>query len=240
MRIPRIFTDQTLFSGTEITLEEQASNHISRVLRMQEGRDLILFNGQGGYFQAQIASITKKSLTVSITEFFDENKQSALPTELGIAISKGDRMEWLIQKATELGIHSITPLLTENSQLKLNAERMAKKQKQWQQIAISACEQCGRNIIPVITEIQTLSIWLPTVNAEKKLVLHHRSDTRLTGDKPASVALLIGPEGGLSTTEISSAQTLGFQALTLGPRVLRTETAPLTALSIIQFQWGDF
>ncbi|MCK5880461.1 MAG: 16S rRNA (uracil(1498)-N(3))-methyltransferase [Sinobacterium sp.] len=240
MRIPRIFTDQALVSGTQVMLEEQASNHISRVLRMQEGRDLILFNGRGGYFEAQISSIEKKSVTVSIADFFNEDKQSPLTTQLGISISKGDRMEWLIQKATELGIHSITPLLTKNSQLKLNAERMEKKQKQWQQIAISACEQCGRNIVPIINEITALSSWLPTVNTEKKLVLHHRSDTSLHGDKPASVALLIGPEGGLSQTEIALAQTFDFQALTLGPRVLRTETAPLTALSIIQFQWGDF
>ena len=229
MRIPRIYTQQALTLNAEIQLEEQASNHLAKVLRMQEGRELILFNGQGGEYSAVITSIKKKAVLATLNSFTEINQQSPLATELGIAISKGDRMEWLIQKATELGIHSISPLQSENSQLKLNAERMQKKQQQWQQIAISACEQCGRNIVPTVNAIQPLDQWLATVEAEKKLVLHHRSETTLTGNKPASVALLIGPEGGLSAAEISHAQKHDFQALTLGPRVLRTETAPLTA-----------
>ena len=240
MRIPRIFTEQALQTGQEIQLEEQASNHLSRVLRMQEGRELILFNGEGGQYQAHISAINKKSVSANIRAFDAESRQSPLITELGIAISKGDRMEWLVQKATELGIHKITPLHSENSQLKLNAERKLKKQQQWQQIAISACEQCGRNIVPEMAPITPIADWLTSVEADKKLVLHHRSEASLTGASPASLALLIGPEGGLSPTEITIAQQQGFQSLTLGPRVLRTETAPLTALSIIQFQWGDF
>lgn len=240
MRIPRIFTDQALSCGTDVQLEEQASNHLAKVLRMQEGRELVLFNGQGGQYLSTISSIKKKAVIATLNSFDECSHQSPLKTELGISISKGDRMEWLVQKATELGIHTITPLHTENSQLKLNPERMLKKQQQWQQIAVSACEQSGRNIIPKVNTIQSLHEWLPTIKAEKKLVLHHRSDTTLSGDKPESVALLIGPEGGLSADEIAYAQQHDFQALTLGPRILRTETAPLTALSILQFQWGDF
>lgn len=240
MRIPRIFTEQALTAGAEIQLEEQASNHLSRVLRMQEGRSVIVFNGQGGQFNATISAIKKKAVLLSLDEYDSHNQQSPLQSELAIAISKGDRMEWVVQKATELGIHRITPLTTENSQLKLNAERAQKKHHQWQQIAISACEQCGRNIVPEVAPIIPLQQWLSTVKADKKLVLHHRSSEALTAEKPDSVALLIGPEGGLSTTEIDTALQHGFKALTLGPRILRTETAPLTALSIMQFQWGDF
>ncbi len=241
MRIPRIFTDQTLNPHTELQLGEQASHHIAKVLRMQKGRELILFNGLGGEFQASIILADKKKVTVSVGDFNAVNRHSSLQTELAIAISKGDRMEWVIQKATELGIHKIVPLQSEHSHLKLNSERAAKKRQQWQQISISACEQCARNIVPIITNITPLHEWINTVNADKKLVLHHRSHGNLAdGMQPESIALLIGPEGGLSETEIQLALDKDFEALTLGPRVLRTETAPLTALSIIQHQWGDF
>lgn len=240
VRIPRIFSPQPLQCGEQVQLEEQASNHISRVLRMREGRALTIFNGKGGEYQATITTVNKKSVSIQLTDFNADDHQSPLNTELAIAISKGDRMEWVIQKATELGIHKITPLQSENSQVKLNAERMQKKQKQWQQIAISACEQCGRNQIPEVTAITPINDWLQQCNADKKWVLHHRSTEVLSGKKPASVALLIGPEGGLSGTEIEQAITHNFKALTLGPRVLRTETAPLAALSILQYQWGDF
>ena len=149
-------------------------------------------------------------------------------------------MDWIVQKSTELGVRRISPLLSERAEVKLNAERSAKKQRHWQQIAISACEQCGRNQIPDVAAITSLTEWLPTVQSQRRFVLHHRAKAADASDTaPASVALLIGPEGGLSEAEIAAAETAGFEALKLGPRVLRTETAPLAALSVLQSRWGD-
>lgn len=240
MRIPRIFSPQSFNNGEDVQLEAQASHHISRVLRMREGRPLIVFNGEGGQYQATITTLNKKSVTIHLNGFSHENHQSPLKTELAIALSKGDRMEWVIQKATELGIHKIVALHTENAQVKLSPDRAQKKQLQWQQIAISACEQCGRNQIPEVCPIIPINEWLQQCDADKKLVLHHRSSGRLAENKPSSVALLIGPEGGLSNAEIKQALAYNFEALTLGPRVMRTETAPLAALSVLQYRWGDF
>ena len=149
-------------------------------------------------------------------------------------------MDWVVQKATELGAYSLTPLFTERTEVKLAGERADKKIRHWQQVATSACEQCGRNRLPVINSLQPLHSWLMATEAERKFVLHHRSDTATTAsNKPTSVALLVGPEGGLSAEEINAAEQAGYQSLRLGPRVLRTETAPLAAIAILQARWGD-
>ncbi len=149
-------------------------------------------------------------------------------------------MDWVVQKSTELGVTAITHLLTERVEVKLNAERSAKRQRHWQQIAISACEQCGRNRVPQVAAITSLTQWLPTVQSQRRFVLHHRASAADASDSaPTSVALLIGPEGGLSEAEIAAEENAGFEALKLGPRVLRTETAPLAALSVLQSRWGD-
>jgi 16S rRNA (uracil1498-N3)-methyltransferase len=152
-------------------------------------------------------------------------------------------MDWIVQKATELGVSEITPLFSERTEVKLNGGRLEKKLRHWQQVSISACEQCQRNLVPSINPALTLDQWLSqdTGNAEQlKLVLHHRSDKSLAQHQPPkSACLLVGPEGGLSDNEISRAMDNGFAALTLGPRVMRTETAPLAAISIMQSVWGD-
>ncbi len=241
MRIPRIYTRQTLSTDAIITLEEAPSRHIAKVLRMQVGRELVLFDGSGGEYRAQISEVSKKSVQVQLTDFCEEDRQSPLAVELAIGMSRGERMDWVIQKATELGVTAITPLFSERTEVKLNGERLTKKQEHWRQVAISACEQCQRNILPSINPAQQLDDWLSTTEAELKLVLHHRSDKSLQDHRqPQSLALLIGPEGGLSSDEITRAQDKGFQPLTLGPRVLRTETAPIAALSLAQLLWGDF
>jgi len=165
--------------------------------------------------------------------------ESPLRIEMGIAVSRGERMDWVVQKATELGVTAISPLFTERTEVKLKAERAAKKLRHWQQIAISACEQSGRNQLPTIADFKALPNWLSAVEADRKFVLHHRSDDHPGGEAPTSVALLIGPEGGLSEAEIEAAMDAGFEAMRLGPRVLRTETAPLAALSVLQSRWGD-
>ena len=241
MRIPRIFTPQTLTSGQTLELEAQASHHLSKVLRSKEGAALIIFNNQGGEFSATISTITKKSVTLSIEEFNPEDRQSPLAVHLGIALSKGDRMDWVMQKATELGAHTITPLYTERTELKLKGDRESKKMNHWNNIIIGACEQSKRNLLPILQMPETAAQWLATIEAEKKYVLHHRTDQQLNPqEKITSVALIIGPEGGLSPAEITLAEYNNFNALSLGPRVLRTETAPLAALSLLQFIWGDF
>lgn len=240
MRIPRIHTGQLLQAESTFDLEPGPSQHLSRALRMQQGSALVLFDGRGGQYPATISCIDKKRVSVTTGEHHDVEVESPLSVHLGIAVSRGERMDWVVQKATELGATQITPLLTERSEVKLKGERMKKKQDHWQQIAISACEQCGRNRVPVINALQPLSPWLAECEANLRLVLHHRADT-LPGQEhsPKTVALLIGPEGGLSDNEILLAQQQAFQSLRLGARVLRTETAPLAALSILQARWGD-
>lgn len=241
MRIPRIYTPQHLACQCSCELEENASHHISRVLRMQKERELILFNGNGGEYRASIIAISKKTVTVMVHDFIDEQRQSPLNIELAIAISKGDRMDWVIQKATELGVYQISPLMTERTEIKLTETRLTKKMAHWNQVAISASEQSQRTVLPQLHMPVHLNQWLPHSKAEKKYVLHHRSnpDVLTSEHTPNSVALLIGPEGGLSQQEIELALTYQFAPLALGPRVLRTETAPIAAISILQYYWGD-
>jgi len=240
MRIPRFYTAQQLACGNSIALEAGPSQHIARALRMQAGAEVLLFNGRGGQYPAVLTELGKKQVTVTVGEQLPEEVESPLEINLGIAVSRGERMDWVIQKATELGVSSVTPLFTERTEVKLRGERADKKTHHWQKIAISACEQCGRNRLPDIAGLSDLSAWLSNTTADLKLVLHHRaSPVDPSATPPASIALLIGPEGGLSAPEVHAAELAGYQSLRLGPRVLRTETAPLAALAILQAKWGD-
>jgi len=241
MRIPRVFTEQTLVSGAVIELEADAAHHLSKVLRMQAGRELVLFNGKGGEFTGSIHEVTKKNVTVLVAEYRADNRESPLVLELAIGVSRGDRFDYVLQKATELGVTKITPLITERTEVRMGGERQDKLMERWQQIIVSACEQCQRNLLPELTAPVQIIDWLPQANAELRFVLHHRDSQKLPAEQqPQSVVLLVGPEGGLSDDEIAQAQAQNFNALTLGPRVLRTETAPLAAISLVQYLWGDF
>lgn len=241
MRNPRIFSDQALPLGSTVELSENAANHVGRVLRMKVGEPLILFNGEGGAYQCEIDVITKHAVTVRLLSFIEGNAQSPLTIKLGQSVSRGERMDYAIQKATEVGVTSVTPIWAERCEVKLNGERLEKQLRRWQQIAISACEQCGRNIIPVINTPMTLTDWLASRDTELNFVLHHRTERQLSGyDAPQSVSLLIGPEGGLTAAEIAQATQSNFHPLALGPRVLRTETAPVVAISLMQYCWGDY
>ncbi len=242
MRIPRIFTQQPLSAQSEVELESAPSAHIARAMRMGVGDALTVFNGQGGEYAALITAVSKKAVTVTIGDFRNIELESPLAIHLGIAISRGDRMDWVMQKATELGVSRVSPLLTQRTEVKLKGERADKKIQHWRQIGIAACEQCGRNQLPLIEPLQTLPDWLAATKDETKLVLHHRAlraEPTNTERKPTKVSLLIGPEGGLSDLEIGMAEQAQFQALRLGPRVMRTETAPLAAIAILQSRWGD-
>ena len=241
MRIPRVYSPQMMDIGDCIELEAGAARHLTSALRMSSGQLVTLFNGHGGEYTAELVEAKKGKATVRITEFDKADRESNLSIHLAIGISRGERMDLIVQKATELGVSEITPLFTERCEVKLSGERLDKKVNHWQQVAISACEQCQRNSLPSINAPVKIEQWQVNCDGSLKLVLHHRTDQSLSDMPPPSgqVALLIGPEGGLSEREIEHAISLGFSPLALGPRVLRTETAPLAAISILQSLWGD-
>ena len=241
MRVPRIYTSQALANGATIALEERAAHYLLQVLRMKVGRELRLFNGDGSSYHAVISAANRRDISCTVTAVEgDVHAEPALDIELAIGISKGDRMDTVVQKATELGVSRIVPLRTARVDVKLDDAREQKKWHHWQQVMISACEQCGRNRLVELAPLQSLEHWLGECSAALKLVLQPHDDAPLSArQKPESLALLVGPEGGLSAEEIDSSLASGFTSLRLGPRVLRTETAPLAALSILQFHWGD-
>lgn len=239
MRFTRIFTPQTLSTDTALELEPEPSRHIARVLRMVAGNSLTLFNGSGGEYTAVITQVSKHAVTVQTGARLPGLAESPLEIHLGIGISRGERMDWVMQKATELGVACITPLRTEHCAVKLSAERGEKKLRHWQQVVTSACEQSGRCRIPNVEAIASLTEWVQATQAERRLILDPGAEDSDTGPAPRSVALLVGPEGGFSSTEIAAAGAAGFTALRLGPRVLRTETAPLAAIALLQGRWGD-
>lgn len=241
MRIPRVFINEPLSAKARLDLSAETSHYLLKVLRMGEGRELIAFDGRGGQYSAKIVSASKKAATIETGEHDSNDRESPLATSLAIGISRGERFDWVLQKATELGVSKITPIFSDRCEVKLQGERLQKKWDHWKQITISACEQCQRNRLPVLEQAKSLGDYFKAETAECKFVLHHRGQDSLKDQStPHSVALLIGPEGGLTELEITDALDSGFSALTLGPRVLRTETAPVTALSILQWQWGDF
>ena len=241
MRNPRIYAPITLESYQPVDLPESAANHVGRVLRMKASDPLILFNGEGGCWQARVNEVTKKRVQVVPLEHMPVEKESNLKISLGQTLSRGERMDYAIQKAVECGVTDITPLFTERCEVKLNSERAEKRVRSWQQMIISACEQCGRNFVPTIHPPMALSDWLTSRETELNFVLHHRTEKALEGyEQPQSVSLLIGPEGGLTADEIAQAEEKSFHPLALGPRVLRTETAPVAAISLMQYLWGDW
>jgi 16S rRNA (uracil1498-N3)-methyltransferase len=241
MRVPRIYVEQDLASGQALRLDERAAHYVSQVLRMRAGRELILFNGDGSAYPAIITEAGKKLVSCQVGEdLLASSPPSPLKIELAVGISKGDRFDWVIQKATELGVSKITPLFTERCDVKLSGERQDKKQRHWQQIMVSACEQSGRNDLVDIQNTCHLQEWYTTVDSQVKLVLCPSSNEQNPVDGPVNhISLLVGPEGGLSDDEIAHSIKQGFCALQLGPRVLRTETAPVAAISIVQYRWGD-
>jgi len=243
VRIARIYIQFPLAEGHIIDLPEPAAIHVMKVLRLKIGDPLILFNGTGGQYDGNILSLSKKKVCIQLQKFHSIDRESPLYIHLGQAISRGDRMDVVIQKSTELGANKITPIYTEYCAIKPDPERLQKKIEHWKKISYSACEQSGRNKPPQIADIEKLAIWLKNnQNIACKFILHPHNSKKLQCTPPPikpQIALLVGPEGGFSETEITAAQDFGFQPIKLGPRTLRTETAALTTLSILQFLWGD-
>lgn len=237
---PRIHVAADLSVGGDVILPEGAARHVARVLRLGEGASLRLFDGAGHEARAVLVEAGRKRVVARIEAVETGRGESPLTVHLGQAISKGDRMDYAIQKAVELGVAAITPLYTEHGDVRLKGERETKKLTHWQAVAASACEQCGRAVVPPVHFPMTLTEWLAERNEALRLVLHPGALGVLEqAAAPGSVALLIGPEGGLSASDLEAALAADFAPLSLGPRILRTETAPVVALSLLQYCFGD-
>lgn len=228
----------------ECTLGASQSHHLHAVLRLKAGDDLVLFDGAGGEYVATVLRAGKRGVTVAVREHRAVSRESPLAVTLAQAISSGERMDYTIQKAVELGVAAIQPLAAARSVVRLSAERAGRRASHWHAIAVAACEQCGRNSVPPIAAVAPLERWLaqlPAAGPAPRLLLTPRGDARLRElERPAhAVLLLAGPEGGLTPGEEAAARRAGFVPLGLGPRVLRTETAAVAALAAMQSLWGD-
>jgi len=240
----RLHIAGTYAPESQLELDVDQTHYLSRVLRLRVGDELTVFDGEGNEFAATINRIGKSSATLRIETQRSTQTETNLRVHLVQGVSRGDRMDLVVQKATELGVKRVTPVLTEYGVIKLDAARAEKRRDHWQKIAISACEQSGRVKLPLIDSPVPLNSWFggkpPRVDTE--LILRPEATTPLTGiEAPETkVCLLIGPEGGFSDNELEDAEVAGFQAVSLGPRVLRTETAAIAALASLQSLWGDF
>ncbi len=242
MPISRVFQNCALIEGTSLALDANASHHLSRVLRAKQGDELIIFNGLGGEYIATITHIDKKAVHVRIAAFDPREAESPLDLWLAQGISRGEKMDYTIQKAVELGVKKIIPLFTERCTVKLDEERLHKRLEHWQSIAIHAAEQSGRNRIPDILAPTTLEKALPLLQTPWRFALSPHVTQKLHTiqiDKLQSVLLLIGPEGGLSEHEILFTKAHHFLPLNLGPRIMRTETAAVAAITALQCYFGD-
>ncbi len=241
MRIPRVYQQAKLASGETYGLSKEAAHHLVNVLRMKVGQSVRLFNGEGGSYLARITGLGKNGVNVNIGNFLDDGVESSLAITLVQGISRGKQMDLTLQKAVELGVNRIVPVQTEYSQSKMDAERQLRREEHWQGVIISACEQCGRNTLPVIERVQLLQEWLAGKTDTLSLILHPRAEITLAEirDRPEHVILLAGPEGGFSDQEFDLALDAGYRGIKLGPRILRTETAALVALAACQTLWGD-
>lgn len=239
-KMPRLYVPAFFNVGETVALPEGPARHVTRVLRMGEGAPLVLFDGEGQEAGVRLAEVGRKHTTTVVDAVWPGKSESPFAVHLGQAISKGDRMDYAIQKAVELGVAAITPLYTERGDVRLKGDREAKKLAHWQAVAASACEQSGRAVVPTVHSPLSLDEWLSTRQEPLRLMLHLATGNAFNQpERPATAALLIGPEGGLTDTDIAAAQAASFMPLTLGPRVLRTETAPVVALTLLQHYFGD-
>ena len=236
----RFYIEAELNTGNTIELTESVFHHWVRVLRAKEQEQAIFFNGKGGEYRVTLTEINKKNAFVSVDHFEPADRTPPFKVVLGQVMSKGDRMDYAIQKATELGVTTIQLLTSERCEMRLKYDRDQKKIDHWQGIAIAACEQCGMNIVPKILAPLRLEDWLNSDLPTTKLVLAPNKDqVDVLNNVSKDLALLIGPEGGLSETEISAANAVGFQNWCIGARVLRTETAPVVALAILNYRLAE-
>lgn len=238
MRISRVYLDQPLSAESTVTVAGDAAHYLINVLRLKTGTSCKVFNSRDGEFSAEISGQNKLQLVLSLGAPVPVVGNPEFRIDLGLGLSRGERMDYAVQKSVELGVWQITPLLTEHCEVKLSGDRIASRVQHWQRIAINACEQCGRTEVPRIKVPQALGDWL---KERSDGMVFDPSGGAVTGAAaPAQpLSLLIGPEGGLSEEELRLAVEQGLTKVRLGPRILRTETAPVAALSVLQYLYGD-
>ena len=244
MRRPRVYLPRPLTRGALVALDVTAARHVTQVLRLKAGAELILFDGTGGEWHAVLERSDRDAVLARIGTHQARAAESPLAVVLAQGVSRGERMDYTLQKAVELGVTRIVPLFTERSVVNLKEERLARRRQHWQAVAASACEQCGRDRVPAVGAPRTLTEWLADGDAAGlKLALDPDAAQGLprgVAPPPDQVTLLIGAEGGLSRTEMDLARRAGFLPCRLGPRILRTETAAVAVLAALQTLWGDF
>lgn len=242
MNLPRFYCREALAPGAHVELPEPVARHAVRVLRLPPGAPMVLFDGRGGEYPAHIERIERDRVYAELAAWRDVERESSLHVTLVQALQAGEKMDFTIQKAVELGVRNIVPVESRRSVMRLAGERASKRVAHWQGVAASACEQCGRNQVPLVAPLEKLDNWLARpAQGVLRLMLAPDAEQSLADLPPASeIQLLIGAEGGLDPQEMLAAKQAGFQAVRMGPRVLRTETAGLAALAVIQALWGDF
>ena len=242
MPSPRIFCDARLGPGAQFALSDDAANHIAKALRLSAGDALVVFDGRGGEYEAVIQRVDRGRVDVKTGAFRDVERES--PVEVGLVqgLPEADKMDWILQKAVELGAAWVQPVVCDRSVVRLSGDRAARRQSHWQRVIIAACEQCGRNRVPALGATLAFRDWAAQASdARRWMLMPGAGETLVAQPRPdGPVQLLVGPEGGLSERELDIALTVGFKPLSLGPRVLRAETAPLAALATVQSLWGDF
>ncbi len=241
MREPRIYVDLTMEPDLQLSLPLSATHHLSKVLRKRIGQRISLFNGFGGSYLAEIVSISKRQVEVRLLAFREEQRESRLHVTLAQGVSRSQHMDYTLQKAVELGVNRIVPLISEFGNVHTEDQGAEKKLQHWKKIVISACEQCGRNFVPELLSPIPLAQWLEADSNKVKLLLHPDASRGLSSIEitDQSLSILSGAEGGFSEIEVESALASDYMAIELGPRVLRTETAAIAAISICQSRWGD-
>ncbi|TXL01392.1 16S rRNA (uracil(1498)-N(3))-methyltransferase [Methylococcaceae bacterium HT1] len=240
MRVSRLYLAMPLALHKAIELDEDGAHYLRAVLRLKKGQLITLFNGEGGEFQGQTVEVSRKRVLIELQSFVSRSVESALQVNLGLGISRGDRMDFSVQKSVELGIHQIAPLQTERCVVQLKAEKGQNKVRHWQKIAQHAAEQSGRTYRPKVEDVDSLEVWVNHQDGLKVFLDPFATQTLQELQPEANkVTLLAGPEGGFSEQEREIAKQAGFISVQLGPRILRTETAALAALTAVQVLWGD-
>ncbi len=241
MRISRLFVQEALVTGETLVLDSDSAHYLRSVLRLKEGAEITVYNGSGGEFSAVLSEVSRKVVELLVGEWRASHSEPSLNIRLGLAITRGERMDIAIQKAVELGVTSITPLITEHCAVPVRNGRMEKKERHWQKIAQSASEQSGRVTVPEVREIVGIDEWLAEEGEALRLFFDPRATQSLIElEKPNQpIILLSGPEGGFSEDECHKAVQAGYLAVTLGPRILRAETACIAAITAVQLLWGD-
>jgi len=239
----RLYVPDSLASDTVLCLNGERSHYAGRVLRLRIGDEVLLFNGDGGEFGAVITDVSRSAVKLHVGSRRERVVESPLKVNLVQGVSRGERMDIVVQKATELGVFRITPVMSARSVVRLDGDKRDKRAAHWTKIAQGACEQCGRTVVPLVEPPRSFKSWIEGLmpGDSERLVLHPGTGASLSGLRhlPQSVQLLIGPEGGLSAAELDQATAAGFTACTLGPRILRTETAAIAAIAILQSCYGD-